>query len=313
MKFNIRIQVVGAEKYKVKPSFSVFRFETDFYILRNILALSYTQCFIPPLTPGTKETVFDKKSLLLRERSFSRFLRGIIRSPELLNHPLVLEFLTVDHKKDKDLKEFTRKLQTKEQQMLKEQQAATRKAGALDPPFHITSYKGDKIIIEKEFLEQELINEKIERSKKKKFDEGRYIMRYEQHLAQLLGNMNKFKTQIDELKEANARMAGKLNQVKELHQNMGQPEMEYLFDCLQTNFESGMKKQHHSLDFQNHLLQEHFGYQQQIVTQSIKPFVNLIPQFNTTYKNIQKNFIKKRHKMKEEMKKKPGVGIGQME
>jgi hypothetical protein len=42
-------------------------------------------------------------------------------------------------------------------------------------------------------------------------------MRYEQHLAQLLGNMNKFKTQIDELKEANARMSGKLAQVKELH------------------------------------------------------------------------------------------------
>ena len=75
--------------------------------------------------------------------------------------------------------------------------------------------------------------------------------------------------------------------------------MEYIFDCLQTNFESGTKKQHHSLDFQNQLLQEHFGYQQQIVTQSIKPFVNLIPQFNTTYKNVQKNFIKKRQQIKE--------------
>jgi len=120
LKFNIRLQITGAERYKAKPSFSVFRFETDFYILRNIVALSYTQCFIPPLTPGTKETVFDKKSLMLRERSFSRFLRGVIRCPEILNHPLVLEFLTADHKTNKEMKEFTKKLQTGEQQLLKE-------------------------------------------------------------------------------------------------------------------------------------------------------------------------------------------------
>ena len=50
-------------------------------------------------------------------------------------------------------------------------------------------------------------------------------MRYEQQLAQLLGLMNKFKTQIDELKDSNYRMSAKLGQVKDLHQNMDQPEM----------------------------------------------------------------------------------------
>ena len=36
---------------------------------------------------------------------------------------------------------------------------------SLEVPFFLTSYKGDKIIIEKEFLNQELINEKIQRTK----------------------------------------------------------------------------------------------------------------------------------------------------
>lgn len=67
-----------------------------------------------------------------------------------------------------------------------------------DAMLYVTSYR-EKINIENEFKDQELINEKIERSKKKKFDEIRYVMRYEQYMAQLLGLMNKFKVQIDEL------------------------------------------------------------------------------------------------------------------
>lgn len=62
--------------------------------------------------PANKESIFDKKSLQLRERSFSRFLRGIIRCPEILNHELVIDFLTKDHANDKELKEFTKKLVT---------------------------------------------------------------------------------------------------------------------------------------------------------------------------------------------------------
>lgn len=102
------------------------RYETDFYILRNILMLSFSQCFVAPLTPTNKEAIFDKKSLMLRERSFSRFLRGIIRCPEILNHPLVIEFLTVDHKKPSEMKAFSKRLLNAEQKLLKGAQSTRR-------------------------------------------------------------------------------------------------------------------------------------------------------------------------------------------
>lgn len=75
--------------------------------------MAFGQCFVPPLTPTHKESSFDKKGLRVREKKFSRFLRGIIRSPTLASHPAVLEFLNTDHyAKDKinGLKEFTKTL-----------------------------------------------------------------------------------------------------------------------------------------------------------------------------------------------------------
>ena len=100
----------------------VRRAEVDFYYLRSILVMSFGQCFIPPLKPVKQSTAFDKKSLNLKQRTFSRFLRGIVRSPDLSTHPLVIEFLKIDHytiDKKNGLKEFTKRLQQKEQQMLK--------------------------------------------------------------------------------------------------------------------------------------------------------------------------------------------------
>lgn len=115
LKFEIITKIdAEASQQADKLNFEVTRFETDFYVLRNILVLSFGQCLVPPLTPTTKETVFDKKSLALRERSFSRFLRGVIRCPELLNHDLVIEYLTKQQTTDKDLKEFSKKLLTRE-------------------------------------------------------------------------------------------------------------------------------------------------------------------------------------------------------
>lgn len=76
--------------------------------------------FIPPLTPTAKENVFHSKTLQWRERWFSRFLRGVVRCHELLNHPLVTEFFKIDHHSiDSKLgmKEFTKKLQTHEQSL----------------------------------------------------------------------------------------------------------------------------------------------------------------------------------------------------
>lgn len=59
----------------------VRRLESDFYLLRSILALSFGQCFIPPLTPTAKESNFDKASVSRRAKTFTRFLRGVVRSP----------------------------------------------------------------------------------------------------------------------------------------------------------------------------------------------------------------------------------------
>jgi len=62
-----------------------------------------------------KEATWDKKSLRARARTFSRFLRGVLRSPDLCNHHLVLEFFKIDHHKidtKVGMKEFSKKLTT---------------------------------------------------------------------------------------------------------------------------------------------------------------------------------------------------------
>lgn len=59
--------------------------------------MTFGQCFIPPLTPTAKEANFDQKSLRNREKTFSRFLRGIVKSPEIASSSLVLQFLKIDH------------------------------------------------------------------------------------------------------------------------------------------------------------------------------------------------------------------------
>jgi len=55
---------------------------------------------IPCINPKKIEVSFDKKGISFREKFFSRFLRGVLRSPEIRNHPTVLEFFKVDHFKD---------------------------------------------------------------------------------------------------------------------------------------------------------------------------------------------------------------------
>jgi hypothetical protein len=57
-----------------------------------------------------------------REKSFSRYLRSILRSPELSSHPLVVEFLKTDHSKIDakiGMREFSKKLIAKEQELQK--------------------------------------------------------------------------------------------------------------------------------------------------------------------------------------------------
>jgi len=55
---------------------------------------------IPCINPKKAEIKFDNKGISFREKFFSRFLRGVLRSPDLRNHPLVLEFFKTDHFQD---------------------------------------------------------------------------------------------------------------------------------------------------------------------------------------------------------------------
>lgn len=110
MIFNINTK---SRDKKSKLNWDIKRYEADFYLLRSILVQQYGQLFVPPLTPTAKESAYDKKTLLWRERWFSRFLRGIVRCRELLNHPLVVEFLKIDHHAIDNkvgMKDFTKKL-----------------------------------------------------------------------------------------------------------------------------------------------------------------------------------------------------------
>jgi hypothetical protein len=103
-------------------SWNVRRQEQDFYTLRGILVLSFGQCFIPPLLPTSKETNFDKKSLTNRQKSFTRFLRSVLKSKYLSSHPVLLEFLKIDHKKIDEkygLKDFTKRLAFEETELTK--------------------------------------------------------------------------------------------------------------------------------------------------------------------------------------------------
>lgn len=100
----------------------VRRYEADFYTLRSILVLCFGQCFIPPLWPKDKLVTWDKKSIALRERTFARFLRGIVRSQPLASHPLVLEFLKTDHHQkgaETGMRNFSKELKQKEEEYKK--------------------------------------------------------------------------------------------------------------------------------------------------------------------------------------------------
>ena len=58
-----------------------------------------------------------------RSRNFARFMRGVVRSPDLASHPLVLEFLKIDHysiDKKVGMKEFSKKLITRLEELQKE-------------------------------------------------------------------------------------------------------------------------------------------------------------------------------------------------
>ena len=86
-----------------------------------------------------------------REKTFSRFLRGILRSKELRTHPFVLEFLKIDHKKMdavRGMKDFSKRLTQLEQELIKNKDKNNN--------FYKISSTTKKISMTAEFVESNL-------------------------------------------------------------------------------------------------------------------------------------------------------------
>ena len=118
--FKIDTRLITGDKKRQR--WKVKRLENDFYLLRSILCYSFEQCFIPALAPQIPESNWDQKSIERRQKTFSRFLRGIIRHPDICTHPFVEEFVRVDHSKvnpQKGMKEFSKRLALLERELIK--------------------------------------------------------------------------------------------------------------------------------------------------------------------------------------------------
>ena len=154
---------------------------------------------IPALAPSLKEQGFGKKSLRNREKTFSRFLRGILRSKELSTHPFVLEFLKIDHAqmdRVRGMKDFSKRLTQLEQELFKNKDKNNN--------FYKISSTTKKIPMTAEFVESNLQafidKEKGKQSKdnyinQNKFDEKQYVASYEQLVGKILAEAQKFTQQ----------------------------------------------------------------------------------------------------------------------
>jgi hypothetical protein len=175
-------------------SFVVKRFESDFYCIRNILNLTYGQCFIPPLCPTAKETTFEKKSMDNRKRSFSRFIRSVLRSPELSSHPLLVEFLKEDHSRQEDkegMKLFSKRLM-KEEDDLKKITSYYGRQKMDNKIYRVASHK-ERLVVERLSLEDLVeANKILGIQRDQKIDEKAYVLRYEQQITGALGLMARF-------------------------------------------------------------------------------------------------------------------------
>ena len=143
--------------------------------------------------------------------------------------------------------------------------------------FRVTSYKA-RIPVGREFVGQDLIDEKIEKSKKKKFDEKRYLLRYDQKVGGLLALLPKFKAQIDELKDSYTMMSESLSHLSQIHQDDQEMlHMLRLYANTAKMFSAQSILLDQGLNHQVALLKEHFDQQQHVVNQTLKPFLPRIP------------------------------------
>ena len=100
---------------------------------------------------------------------FSRFLRGIVRSPVLSTHSLVVEFLGTDHymkNKIQGLNDFNKKLTDVEAQL-------TKNYSCLNQIFKITSTRDKLSLVEG-------------KDKRIKMEEREFVVKYDQNLMMLM-------------------------------------------------------------------------------------------------------------------------------
>ena len=57
------------------------------------------------------------------------------------------------------------------------------------------------------------------------------------------------------------------------------------------------------------LVRDHMEHLQQVITQSVKPFMEKIPQIQNRHKELLKGFLKERHVIKERVKNEAGLGV----
>ena len=176
--------------------------------------MSFGQCFVPPLVPTSKENAYDKKSLWNREKGFARFLRGITRSADLLSHPLVVEFLQVDHSKidyKSGMKEFSKKLQAEESLLSK-----MNKDKIANQVFRVTYYK-ERYSLQKDFVDTLQARKEGKSMTQMNFDEKEYLLRYDQQVVAMNNLLAKFKTQLEDLHASNGSMRDNLKEIAKLY------------------------------------------------------------------------------------------------
>lgn len=147
---------------------------------------------IPCLRPkklDNSKSAFEKKNLENRQKTMARFLRGILRSPDLRSHPLVLEFFKVDHFKEggwSKLKEFSQALE-------KEKLDLNKSKAQISNGYRISS-NATRIPIQPEFIVQNLDPKsfKGELFDQQKFDENYYVDKYDKTINKILSEIKKY-------------------------------------------------------------------------------------------------------------------------
>lgn len=153
-----------------------------------------------------------------------------------------------------------------------------------------------------------MLDQKIEKSKRKKFDEKQYVLRYEQKLSAVLALLPRFQQQIDELKDSYTMMLGSLSHLSQIYQDdQAMLIMLRVYANTAKMFSAQSVLLNEGLNHQSALLEEHFTQQQHVVNQTLKPYLPRIPLAEQRHKELLQSFLKKRQQAKEAFKESAGL------